>query len=84
MGSKLKDCKILGTPYIAVLGDRTRKGEIEIENSKTGEHMVVKQSDLAQAVINLEKDRKQNANAKLEDYVSQDKEVSKDDEDIER
>lgn len=37
IGAKIKDCKILGTPYLAVLGDKQEDGKIEIENLKTGE-----------------------------------------------
>lgn len=37
IGSKMKDCKILGTPYMVVLGDKTQGSQLEIENTKTGE-----------------------------------------------
>ena len=37
IGAKIKDAKILGTPYIAVLGDKTEGEIIEIENNLTGE-----------------------------------------------
>ena len=37
IGAKIKDAKILGTPYIAVLGDKIEGDIIEIENSLTGE-----------------------------------------------
>ena len=37
IGAKIKDVKILGTPYIAVLGDKTEGETIEIENNLTGE-----------------------------------------------
>ena len=37
IGAKIKDCKVLGTPYLLVLGDKTNEEEIEIENVKTGE-----------------------------------------------
>ena len=37
IGVKIKDCKVLGTPYMAVIGDKVEKGKIEIENVKTGE-----------------------------------------------
>lgn len=41
IGSSIKDCKILGTPYIIILGDRTKPGEIEIESTKTGKQITV-------------------------------------------
>lgn len=37
MGAKIKDCKILGTPYLAVIGDKVEGENIQIENMKTGE-----------------------------------------------
>lgn len=41
IGAKMKDCKILGTPYMAVLGDKVEKGMLELENIKTGEKEVI-------------------------------------------
>lgn len=37
IGAKIKDVKILGTPYMIVLGDKTQGENIEIEDVKTGE-----------------------------------------------
>ena len=36
IGAKIKDAKILGTPYVLVLGDKQQGDTIEIENVKTG------------------------------------------------
>ena len=36
IGSKIKDCKVLGTPYLVVLGDKTEGENLELENIKTG------------------------------------------------
>lgn len=36
IGSKMKDCKVLGTPYMIVLGDKTEGDKMEVENIKTG------------------------------------------------
>ena len=41
MGAKIKDCKILGTPYLAVIGDKQEGENIEIENIKTGEKKIL-------------------------------------------
>lgn len=41
MGAKIKDCKILGTPYMAILGDKVETGKLELENTKTGEKQIV-------------------------------------------
>lgn len=37
MGAKIKDSKILGTPFITVIGDRQEGEIISIEDAKTGE-----------------------------------------------
>lgn len=41
IGAKIKDCKVLGTPYMAVLGDKVEAGKVELENVKTGEKEVI-------------------------------------------
>ena len=41
IGAKIRDCKILGTPYLAVLGDKQEGNTIELENMKTGETQIV-------------------------------------------
>lgn len=37
IGAKIKDCKVLGTPKIIVLGDKMEGNMLEIEDSRTGE-----------------------------------------------
>lgn len=37
IGTKIRDCKVLGTPYMIVLGDKTDGKKLELENNKTGE-----------------------------------------------
>lgn len=37
IGAKIKDCKVLGTPYLIVIGDKQEGETIELENNKTGE-----------------------------------------------
>ena len=46
IGAKIKDAKILGTPYIIVLGDKQEGDEIEIENTKTGERKIYKKDTI--------------------------------------
>ena len=46
IGAKIKDCKILGTPYMAILGDKVEDGFAQLENMKTGEKSVVKIEEL--------------------------------------
>ena len=37
MGAKIKDCKILGTPYLIVIGDKQEGDTFELEDMLTGE-----------------------------------------------
>ena len=37
MGAKIKDCKILGTPYLIVIGDKQEGDIFELEDMLTGE-----------------------------------------------
>jgi prolyl-tRNA synthetase len=46
IGAKIKDCKVLGTPYLVVLGDKTEGENLELENTKTGEKQVVTMKEL--------------------------------------
>ena len=41
MGEKIKDTKVYGTPFIAILGDKVESGKIELEETKTGEKQVL-------------------------------------------
>ena len=46
MGAKMKDCKILGTPYLVVIGDKQEGDKFELENIATGERKLVTQNEL--------------------------------------
>lgn len=46
MGAKMKDCKVLGTPIMVVLGDKVETGYVEFEDIKTGEKEVIKIEEL--------------------------------------
>ena len=37
----MKDCKVLGTPYLVVIGDKQEGKNIELENMKTGEKEIL-------------------------------------------
>ena len=37
IGAKIKDCKVTGTPYFAILGNKLNENVIEVESSFTGE-----------------------------------------------
>ena len=41
LGSKIKDCRVFGTPYMIVLGDKVEEGKLELENVKTGEKEII-------------------------------------------
>ncbi len=71
MGAKIGDWKVLGTPYVGILGNKINKDEIEVQNLATGENMTLKIVDLMKALEELEKDRKNNPNARLSDYTVQ-------------
>ena len=40
-GAKIKDAKILGTPYIAILGAKTEDGKFELEETASGRKCIV-------------------------------------------
>ena len=46
IGSKIKDCKVLGTPYLVVLGDKTEGENLELENVQTGEKETITVDEL--------------------------------------
>lgn len=46
IGAKIKDCKVLGTPYLVVIGDKQQGDMIELENNITGTKEIVKIDDL--------------------------------------
>ena len=46
IGSKIEDCKVLGTPYLVVLGDKTEGENLELENIKTGEKETITVEEL--------------------------------------
>ena len=46
IGAKIKDCKILGTPRLVVIGDKQEGNIITIEDSKTGQKDEIKIEEL--------------------------------------
>ena len=46
IGVKIKDCKVLGTPYMAVLGDKVEAGKVELENVRTSEKKIISIEEL--------------------------------------
>ncbi len=46
IGAKIKDCKVLGTPYVLVLGDKQEGENFELENTRTGEKITLTKTEL--------------------------------------
>ncbi|CCZ17653.1 proline--tRNA ligase [Clostridium sp. CAG:780] len=58
LGAKIKDCLMLGTPYMLVIGDKQEEGKFEIENSKTGEKQIYTKEELIREFVNINNSRK--------------------------
>ena len=41
IGAKIKDAKILGTPFVAIIGDKTEDGKFELEETLTGNKQIL-------------------------------------------
>lgn len=50
IGAKIKDCKVLGTPYMIVLGDKTEGDSLELENNKTGDKEILTIEELIEKI----------------------------------
>ena len=48
IGAKIRDSKIVGTPYVVVFGKTLERGCIEVENNKTGEKTELKPEELVE------------------------------------
>ena len=46
IGEKIRNAKILGIPYIAIMGNNTEEGFVELERTKDGEKKVLKVEEL--------------------------------------
>ena len=46
IGAKMKDCKILGTPYLVVIGDKQEGNSFELEDMKTGEKILITEEEI--------------------------------------
>ena len=58
LGAKIKDCLMLGTPYMLVIGDKQEEGKFEVENSKTGEKQIYTKEELIREFVNINNSRK--------------------------
>ena len=57
LGSQIKDAKVLGTPYLAIFGEHTEAGKVEIENSKTGEKKLLSKGKLVELLRDFQKEK---------------------------
>ena len=51
LGNKIKDSYVLGTPYIAIFGNKTDGDNIEIEETKTGNKFVVNINEVCEFIV---------------------------------
>ena len=58
LGAKIKDCYMLGTPYMLVIGDKQAEGMYEVENSKTGEKKIFSEEELINEFEKIKNSRK--------------------------
>lgn len=58
LGAKIKDCLMLGIPYMLVIGDKQEEGKFEVENSKTGEKQIYTKEELIKEFVNINNSRK--------------------------
>jgi prolyl-tRNA synthetase len=50
IGAKIKDCKVLGTPYLVVIGDKQEGDRLELENNITGTKEIVSIDELVKCL----------------------------------
>lgn len=53
IGEKIRNAKILGIPYIAIMGNNTEEGYIELERTKDGKKKILKLEELIKEVENM-------------------------------
>lgn len=54
IGAKIKDSKVVGTPYMAVFGKTIENGVIELEDNRTGEKISIKLDEFVDYITNLQ------------------------------
>ena len=58
IGEKIRNAKVLGIPYIAIMGNNTEDGYVEIERTRDGAKKTVKVDELLDLVKQMEKEKK--------------------------
>lgn len=58
IGEKIRNAKILGIPYIAIMGNNTEDGFIELERTKDGKKKTLSVEDLVKEIENMKCSKK--------------------------
>lgn len=58
IGEKIRNAKVLGIPYIAIMGNNTEDGYVEIERTRDGAKKTVKVDELLDLVKQMKKEKK--------------------------
>ena len=58
IGEKIRNAKVLGIPYIAIMGNNTEAGSVEIERTRDGAKKTVKVDELLDLVKQMKKEKK--------------------------
>lgn len=58
IGEKIRNAKILGIPYMAIIGNNTEEGFAEIERTKDGAKKVMKIEEIIETIENMKKTKK--------------------------
>ena len=58
IGEKIRNAKVLGIPYIAIMGNNTENGYVEIERTRDGAQKTVKVDELLDLVEKMKKEKK--------------------------
>lgn len=59
IGEKIRKAKVLGIPYIAIIGNNTEEGFVELERTKDGTKNVIKIEDLIKVIKNMKITKKE-------------------------
>lgn len=58
IGEKIRNAKILGIPYIAILGNNVEDGFVEIERTKDGAKRVMRITETIDKIKNMKETKK--------------------------
>lgn len=68
-GGKIKNCKILGTPFMAVIGNKVENGFVEVENIKTENKTIMTQENLIEKLIKLNTNKMNKNYSEMESLI---------------